>query len=129
MPCCDNTPKRTVFPPFEGRFDDDAGRTQWVRKYRPEVVVGFSAHDWYALRDAGFDIPSELGYVALQLDRVHESGQKIAGLVQQSDLISRQSIVVLDQLIRHNQRGVPESPLETLVPSRWHDGQSVRAAL
>lgn len=119
-------PDKDRVPPFEGRFDDDAGRVAWVRKHKPDAVVGFTAHDWYILRDAGFRIPEDLGFLALQLDRGHESDNLITGMMQQNDIIAEQSILLIDQLIRHNQRGIPKNPLETLVPSRWHEARSLR---
>lgn len=116
-------------PIYQGRFDDDEARIAWVREYRPEVVIGFSRRDYYVLRDAGFAMTRELGFVALSLDGAKKPEEQISGMFQQGEEIARECILLLDQLVRHKRQGMSERPLEILVPSRWFEGDTLRPRL
>jgi DNA-binding LacI/PurR family transcriptional regulator len=115
-------------PVYEGRFDDEKAKVQWIRAHRPDVVIGFTDGDWYMLRDAGFRIPEDIGFVSLQLDPHHMLERNIAGLCQKTDRIAQESISLVDQLIRHKTIGFPEYPRDVLIASVWHEAKSIRDA-
>ncbi len=114
-------------PVFEGRFDDESGKLAWIKKHKPDMVIGFTDNEWYLLREAGYRMPEEIGYASLQMDNYHRLENNIAGLCQETDQIAWQSVIHLDQMIRHKIRGIPEHPLDVLLPSTWHEGKSMRA--
>jgi len=114
-------------PPFAGYLDDFSGLVDWVNRERPDVVVGFGVGHYYALQQAGFGIPEDIGFASMHLpSRQAKEPAPIAGLTQQTEIIAQQSVVLLDQLIRYNTRGFPEMPRHTLIPSRWVEGGSIR---
>ena len=121
-------PKNRQLPVYSGLIDDSASFLAWVEKCRPDVVVGFGVSYYWYLRDKGFEIPKDLGFLSLHLlSQTHKDF--CAGLDQDSLGIARQSIIFLDQLIRHRERGLPKSPLELLVPPIWNEGPSLRPSL
>lgn len=117
-------PKNRQLPVYSGLIDDSASFLAWFEKCRPDVVVGFGVSYYWHLRDKGFEIPKDLGFLSLHL--LSQTDKDFcAGLDQDSLGIARQSIIFLDQLIRHRERGLPKSPLELLVPSIWNEGPSL----
>jgi hypothetical protein len=121
-------PKNRQLPVYSGLLDDIPSFLAWVEKCRPDVVVGFGMGYYWHLRDKGFDIPKDLGFASLHL--LSQADKDLcAGLDQDALGIARQSLIFLDQLIRHRERGLPKSPLELLVPSVWNEGPSLRPRL
>ena len=114
-------------PPFTGDFKDGPSFLAWYRKHRPEVVVGFSVRQYWDLREAGVRIPDETGFVWLHRGAAKEDAS-ISGLDQNQAEIARQSVALLDQLIRSNQKGIPELPLQVLIPATWKEGKTLRSA-
>lgn len=91
---------------------------------RPDTVIAFSTAQWWALKDAGYRIPEDLGFVSLHVhfrnNTSFDEHAGIAGLSQRTDPIARQSGILLDQLIRHNEQGFPKMPQQTLILPQWH---------
>jgi len=112
-----------AIPPFLGFPASTKELGDWAKKYRPDVVIGFHTGQYYALHDAGFTIPEELGYVALHSDSTSEL--KICSLNQNYFLIGECAVNLLDQLIRHGERGLPENPLNVIVEPSWIDGRTL----
>lgn len=113
-------------PLYMGDFTDRESFLQWVGETGPEVIVGFTDGQWYYLKDAGYDIPGELGFVNLHINPLPSSrSPPTAGLEQRRSQIARQSVILLDQLIRHHSRGFPETPRNVLLESVWHDGKTL----
>ncbi|MGF1452407.1 MAG: LacI family DNA-binding transcriptional regulator [Opitutales bacterium] len=121
-------PKAHYIPPYEKEFADKDCFLEWARREEPEVVVTFGVGQYYDLIAAGFRIPEDLGVACLHgFSRpLSSNGVRVAGLVQQTDIIAEQSLILLDQLIRYNTRGFPEMPRHTLIPSRWIEGETVK---
>lgn len=111
-------------PVYDGPILDMKKMIAWVKRYRPEAVVGFSVGQYWALRSEGFDIPDELGFSSMHI-RQDEDGF-CSGLIQNHAEIARQSILLLDQLIRSRERGFASQPLHILVPSLWNPGTTLR---
>jgi len=122
-------PPKARIPIYEGGVDDDEAKMRWVQKHKPEIVIGFSSHEWYLLKDAGYKIPQDISFVSLQLDPYHIKRNEIAGLDQQSNKIAQECIVLMDQMIRHKTVGIPELPLDILLPSTWHEAPSIECRL
>lgn len=115
-------PERLVSP-YLGQIGDHQAVVDWVRALEPDVVVGFTHCEAKALSEAGFAIPGELGFLALHLPE--QKATTVSGLNQQRQEIARQSVFLLDQLIRHNDRGIPEKPFQLLIPSVWVEGETL----
>ena len=115
-------------PIYTGEFSHMADKLAWVRQHKPDAIIGFTPADWYMLHDAGYRMPEDLGFVVLLHAEEDVNTDEIAGLIQQHDIIAHQSVILMDQLIRHKQSGTPEGPVNVLVPSLWHEGRSIRQA-
>lgn len=117
-------PEHRRLPVFLGSIEDRPAFKEWVKKNEPDVVIGFSPRFFWLLLEMGFSIPETMGFASLHLsDNPLEAA---CGLQQNLKAIARQSVVLLDQLIRERQRGVPELPLHMLIPSTWVEGMTLR---
>jgi len=111
-------------PIYLGPHADRKAFVKWVQAHKPDVVVGFtSGHYWY-LREAGYRIPDDVGFVALHQT---ESGPPaIAGMRQNTREIARQTVYLLDQLVRTQTRGLAGHPMDLLIPSLWENGDTIK---
>lgn len=100
----------------------------WVRRHRPDAVLGFHTGLCHLLRSAGIRIPEDLGFACLHNDRAGLESKKpreIAGMTQNFPAIARGAVNLLDQMIRHGECGVPASPVTITVQSLWSEGRSL----
>lgn len=119
--------KQDRVPVYLGGIHDRKAFAAWFRTHKPEVVVGFStAHFWF-LREAGLNIPKDVGFVALHVAPGEQASSPCAGLQQNTKEIARQSVFMLDRLIREHECGRAEAPIHLLVPSTWVEGSTLRA--
>lgn len=94
----------------------------WVRKVRPEVVLGFSDTVYWWLREAGLSVPSDVGFVSLIKDP-HEQ-YPISGMMLPMGRIAAASVRLLDSHLRNNLTGT-EQPSTVLVRQSWLAGVTV----
>ncbi len=120
-------PRKDRIPAFDGMIGDLRGFEAWVNKRRPDAVLAFSEAQYWHLRGMGVLVPRDMGFACLHLGA---GGGKVllSGLLQNREEIARQSVLQLDQLIRNRERGMPELPLNILIPSTWVDGKTLRKA-
>jgi LacI family transcriptional regulator len=108
-----------VFEKFEpARF------TAWFRRYRPDVVLGHIPEAIDLMQAAGARVPETHGFVCLNL---LPEGRECAGLDLQPRLLGERGIELLIAQLQRNERGIPDYPLVTMVPTRWVDGPTLRA--
>jgi DNA-binding LacI/PurR family transcriptional regulator len=118
-------PKRSRLPVYSGSFKEEAPFIQWVKRCRPDAVIGFNALNYWHLRDNGYRIPEDIGFASMHLD----AGEELifcSGLDQNEGGIARQSVLLLDQFIRNKERGMPSNPMDILISSSWRDGKTLR---
>jgi LacI family transcriptional regulator len=91
----------------------DAKLVPWVKRYRPDVVVGFNGEQYLYLERHGFSIPEDFAYVALHADIV--SNGILAGRQCNTEIVLRQAVRILLEKVRRKNRGLSEHPQETLI--------------
>ena len=57
----------------------------------------------------------------------HEPGDPCAGIDQQSGLSGRLLVDMLSAQIRHNERGIPQTPILSMVNGVWVEHPSLKA--
>ncbi len=94
----------------------------WYNAHRPEVV--FTQHEevYYWLTQNGFKVPNDVKIVHLALPAA--TSVNFSGMHQQSKQIGIQAVNLLDRLMRHGDRGIPEVPVEVHIKSNWIDGDT-----
>lgn len=93
----------------------------WVKAQRLEAVISNWNNCHEILTTAGLRVPQDVAVASLDapLDRL-----QLAGVVQNHRLVGRRAVEHLAILMQTHQRGVPETPSITYVPSYWRDGPS-----
>lgn len=96
---------------------------RWVRKYRPEVIIGAQHEPLNALREAGYRLPDDIGFAHLGLDT---GWPDLAGMRQNNRQVGEAAAHLVIEQINRNAYGVPEHPRSVLVTGDWFAGPSIR---
>ena len=132
--CAQRVPARFRIPFFGpdqgygGPPPDPRELAAWIRRYRPDAVIGFSYFLW-ALRDQGFLIPKEIGFASLdkamnsEILRTTDDGD--AGMKDMRMECLLAAVELLDHQIRHHQFGLPRESRTITVNSQWIDGKTL----
>ena len=99
---------------------------KWLKSQRVDCVIlpGYPLDVVEWIKEFGYDVPNEMG-IAL-ISRFGKSDD-IAGIDEQNDLLGVAAGKCLVSLLQHNELGLPEFPLYTMVEGRWMDRPTVRA--
>jgi LacI family transcriptional regulator len=94
----------------------------WLRRYRPEVIVGHDNRlvDW--VEAAGYRIPEDVGVVHLATD---DDVSDWAGILSNKRTIGAVAVELLISLIQNRQYGVPKTAVYTAVQGTWHPGRTL----
>jgi LacI family transcriptional regulator len=96
----------------------------WLREYRPEVILGLNREIPDLLAQFGSSVPHDVAYADLGLEK--PDGQ-IAGVQPHCERIGELAVELLaDQLVQ-NKFGPPPAPTVTLVGGVWHSGLTLPA--
>lgn len=100
---------------------------QWLKRQRVDCVVLPGANlevcDW--IRQLGYQVPADVG---LALISRFGPSDHVAGIDEQNDLLGVAAGKCLVSLLQHNECGLPEFPLYTMIEGRWVDRPTVRTA-
>lgn len=101
---------------------------RWLRAQRIDCVIlpGYQLEIYEWIKRLGYHVPQELGICLIS--RFGKS-EDIAGIDEQNDLLGVAAGKSVVSLLQHNERGLPEYPLYTMVEGRWVDGPTVRPPL
>ena len=118
--------KRDQIPVFQPESHSDlSGLAKWLKRYRPDCVLGVGKTLPEQLDALGRSFPKDVGYVHLGW---HPSYRPIAGMNPKWNEAGRVAVnLIVDQLTR-NEHGVPAAPLWILIEGEWIEGTSVRSS-
>lgn len=94
-----------------------------MERHRPDVVIGFHSGMHHALLESGWKVPQQIGFINLHMEEWHVG--HFAGVDVRSSEIGSRAVNMLDELIRHKERGLTDDPRTLLVDSIWLDGPSL----
>jgi DNA-binding LacI/PurR family transcriptional regulator len=97
----------------------------WFKLHKPDVVVAVdrAVRVWIE-KSLGLRIPEDVGLANLNVDP-NDPWQ--AGIYQNDRLIGATAVDFLTGMMQRNERGVPATPIRTLVEGVWKAGGSVHA--
>lgn len=115
---------REFIEPYWHESFDETEFDSWFGRWRPEAVIVTGGiigrlEDWMQAR--GLSRGKDLAYAELNLT---STDGEVAGVSQQSELIGKAAVNVLDSLLNHFEYGIPGQPFLTLVEGVWCDGAS-----
>jgi LacI family transcriptional regulator len=109
--------------------DDKAGFLMWVKQQRPELILGLSDMFYWWLREGGYQVPKDIGFVSLMVHPPAGTQPKIAGMDYNMGLVGQAAVEQLDILIRTNQIGIPTRPFALMIESSWVAGETLGNAM
>lgn len=111
----------------ESRDFDGRGRVEferWVRKFRPDVVLGQTEQFYWWLKEAGWRIPRDMGYMNLRMDADRVAGE-VSGFEEDHLRMAHLACQLVDMEVRQFFRGPPENPARMLVRMPWYEGKTL----
>ena len=96
---------------------------QWLKRYKPEVILTIHAEVREWVLSMGLNVPDDIGLA--QLDKSNDT-VAWAGMQQNSELIGRSAIDMVIGQLHRNEFGLPPIQRSMLVESTWSTGDTVR---
>lgn len=113
---------QTDIPILHSPISDQESFIEWVKRYRPDVVIGFPAVINYYLDLAGIRVPEDLAVVFLAMQ---QPSAHYASCFEDPDSLAQLAVEALDELIRRGRRGPLSRPRKILVRPIWLPGPSL----
>lgn len=117
-------PARQRVAPLLSKESDRESFVAWFERHRPDAIIAIDRAVRAWIGSLGLRIPDDVGLADLNASP-HDP--RLAGVYQNDRLIGATAIEVLAGMIARNERGVPATPVRTLVEGVWLPGASVRA--
>jgi LacI family transcriptional regulator len=105
------------------RTDREAEMVVWLKRYRPEVIVGHNSFIKQWVEAAGYRVPEDVGLVHLALD---DDVPDWAGIHSKRRETGATAIDQLVASICNHHYGVPKTPLNILIRGSWRNGSTLR---
>lgn len=105
--------------------DDEpfSGFDAWLKKYKPDCILGVGRSLERQLRDLGYQFPDDIGFVHLGW---HPAYGDLAGVNPNWGTIGETAVNQVVEQLNRNVFGVPEHPLRILIDGSWVDGASIK---
>lgn len=123
------TPKRDHLPPLELSSirtpEERNAYREWLSRHRPDAVIGFRAGLWLD----GREHPNQpRAFVSLHTSPGNQDAGPVAGATHNTDVFAREAISLLDRSIRHGETGLPDFPVDVVIPPLWFDASGIPPA-
>ena len=117
------TGRKMAVPPLIQEKPDRAEFIAWVKKHKPDVVVGHGQViiDWLA--QAGLPVPERVGFLRIN---VTESTRPCAGLDLLPERLGATAVETVVGMLHRREQGVPEHPQAILIDAPLVDGPTIR---
>lgn len=116
-------------PPLLADHFDSGKFAEWLRTHKPEVVLGFSSGEYFRMTVEGMRIPEDMAFATLHLYDINGFEGRMAGLNPCIREIGFAAINLLDQMVRHGERGIPDLPMVISFKPKWLAGASLPSSL
>jgi LacI family transcriptional regulator len=126
--CLQSVPPRYRVPTCFVKNFDSRTMAKWIRRYRPDAVIGFNGFMAWALRHEGFRMPEDFGLALLHKgsdDSPPETRTSESGMMEMNEKSVLVALELLDQQIRHHQCGLSTEPRTISINSEWIDGDTL----
>jgi len=97
----------------------------WLRRAKPDAVIGFGPRQFLTLTQLGCRIPRDIAYVALDVEQTHLAHvEEVTGINQNLPLIGATAIDILASQLYHNEQGLPQRPVFSMIEGFWVTGRT-----
>jgi DNA-binding LacI/PurR family transcriptional regulator len=119
----------SYYPELEKQDDPQAWQAcrqdfyAWMEQHRPDLVIANNLFflDW--VREKGFDVPDDLGFVHLGLN---PSAPGVSGVDQNHHQVGAAAVDLVINQLQKNTLGVPETMQTVLIYGSWVNGGTTR---
>jgi DNA-binding LacI/PurR family transcriptional regulator len=119
---------RALAPLLTTGADTRAAVKAWLRRTRPDAVIGFGPRQFLALEQAGRRIPRDLAFAALDVEQTRlDHVEEVTGINQNLPLIGATAIDILASQLYHNEQGLPQRPVYSMIEGFWVPGRTAPA--
>ena len=94
----------------------------WIRKYRPQVVIGRCEDFIEASNAEGLEVPRDIGYVSLN---IIDDVPGASGINQHREIMGAVAVDVLNSLLQRNQSGFQPASIGTQIDGTWRVGSTL----
>lgn len=120
---CRHLPPIDQVPVCVCGFRDSATFRKWLHKWHPDVVIGFNDTVFSWIREAGRQVPRDIGYVTLSHAR--GDSRDTTGFACMDAEVGAAAVELLVGQIHLNARGIPD-PLQTVfIEPHWVEGSTL----
>lgn len=121
-----NTVGAARLEPLLTTVDQEASQVKaWMKKAKPDAVIGFGPGQFHALTRLGYKIPDDVAYAALDVEQTHLAHvEEVAGINQNLSLIGATAIDILASQLYHNELGLPQRPVYSMIEGYWVPGHT-----
>jgi DNA-binding LacI/PurR family transcriptional regulator len=121
-----NTLGGTALKPFVTTDINDLRAVRlWLRRSRPDVVIGFGPRQLMTLLNLGYTVPDDLSFIALDVEQTRLAHvDKVAGIDQNLPMVGATAMDMLAGQLYHNEQGLPQRPVLSMIEGFWVDGRT-----
>jgi hypothetical protein len=95
---------------------------RWLKRYRPDAVIGVELGLVSALQELGYDVPGDIGFAHLS----RPEGAAPAGMDQCPREIGAAAVELVAGQVLSNERGLAITPRVMLIEGIWREGWTAR---
>ena len=97
----------------------------WMKRTKPDAVIGFGPRQFLALEQTGCRIPRDLAFAALDVEQTRlDHVEAVAGINQNLPLIGATAVDILASQLYHNEQGLPQRPVYSMIAGYWVEGRT-----
>lgn len=97
----------------------------WMKRARPDAIIGFGPKQFLTLAQLGCRIPRDIAFVALDVEQTSLAGvEHVTGINQNLPLIGATAIDILASQLYHNEQGLPQRPVFSMIEGYWVEGRT-----
>lgn len=96
---------------------------KWIDRQRPDVVLSNWPTVPDMLKDAGLDVPGDIGFASLDL---FSDRHVFAGVDQLPKALGAAAADIVAKQMQNNEFGLPQYPMTVQLKGLWRDGPTVR---
>ncbi|WOO41017.1 LacI family DNA-binding transcriptional regulator [Rubellicoccus peritrichatus] len=103
---------------------DNPGIQKWIKRYKPDVILGDDHEEMDLLKSMGYRIPEDFAFATINLWNKELTGE-IAGYFRDNVILFERGLKLLNMMVRTGSNGSAQGDLIEMVKGKWIDGTSL----
>ena len=105
--------------------DEDRPTKAWLRRTKPDAVIGFGPAQFLTLTRLGLAIPRDVAFAALDVEQTRLAHvDAVSGINQNLALIGATAVDILASQLYHNELGLPQRAVYSMIEGYWVAGRT-----